>query len=202
MSPTRSVVLIAVACAAIVIQGCTMAKISGRGEIPLILNQPQTKVETVQRFEHSKHIAFDYTSAFDVSEVLDDVLIGTEADAIINLTITVKTTFPDFALNLVTLGFAQAKTFQIKGAVIMADGKLVSAADLGIAAGDIEEESLNLRSVRQHAETRAIRVALTRSYGNISKAAELLGITRPTLYDLLNKYGMSAEGYGKKASGS
>ena len=91
---------------------------------------------------------------------------------------------------------------KIKGAVIMADGKLVSAADLGIAAGDIEEESLNLRSVRQQAETRAIRVALTRSYGNISKAAELLGITRPTLYDLLNKYGMSAEGYGKKASAS
>ena len=89
---------------------------------------------------------------------------------------------------------------KIKGAVIMADGKLVTAADLGIAAGDIEEESLNLRSVRQQAETRAIRVALTRSYGNISKAAELLGITRPTLYDLLNKYGMSAEGYGKKAS--
>lgn len=91
---------------------------------------------------------------------------------------------------------------KIKGAVIMADGKLVTATDLGISAGEIEEESLNLRSVRQQAETRAIRVALTRSYGNISKAAELLGITRPTLYDLLNKYGMSAEGYGKKASAS
>jgi two-component system NtrC family response regulator len=37
-----------------------------------------------------------------------------------------------------------------------------------------------------------------RSYGNISKAAELLGITRPTLYDLMNKYGLSAEGYSRK----
>jgi two-component system NtrC family response regulator len=91
---------------------------------------------------------------------------------------------------------------KIKGAVIMAEGKLVTAADLGINAGEVEEESLNLRSVRQRAESKAIRVALTRSYGNISKAAELLGITRPTLYDLLSKYDMSAEGYGKKATGS
>jgi two-component system NtrC family response regulator len=88
---------------------------------------------------------------------------------------------------------------KIKGAVIMADGKMVTAADLGIS-GDVEEESLNLRAVRARAESKAIRVALTRSYGNISKAAEMLGITRPTLYDLLNKYGMSAEGYGKKAA--
>jgi len=70
---------------------------------------------------------------------------------------------------------------KIKGAIIMADGKLVTAADLGIAPGDAEELSLNLREVRQHAESKAIRVALTKSYGNISKAAELLGITRPTL---------------------
>jgi len=41
---------------------------------------------------------------------------------------------------------------------------------------------------------------LTKSFGNISKAAELLGITRPTLYDLLGKYGLNAEGYSKKAA--
>ena len=87
---------------------------------------------------------------------------------------------------------------KIKGAVIMADGKLVTAADLGVSAGDGQSETLNLREVRQRAESKAIRVALTRSYGNISKAAELLGITRPTLYDLMNKYGLSAEGYSKK----
>ncbi|MDH3431970.1 MAG: PEP-CTERM-box response regulator transcription factor [Gammaproteobacteria bacterium] len=87
---------------------------------------------------------------------------------------------------------------KIKGAVIMADGKMVTAADLGIAAGEGEEESLNLREVRSQAESKAIRVALTKCYGNISKTAELLGVTRPTLYDLLNKYGLSAEGYSKK----
>ncbi len=89
---------------------------------------------------------------------------------------------------------------KIKGAVIMADGKMITAADLGVVAGEDDIDSLNLREVRQIAESKAIRVALTKSYGNISKAAELLGITRPTLYDLLGKYGMSAEGYSKKAA--
>jgi two-component system NtrC family response regulator len=91
---------------------------------------------------------------------------------------------------------------KIKGAVIMADGKLVTAPDLGIAAGEGEQESLNLREVRQQAESKAIRVALTRCYGNISKTADLLGVTRPTLYDLLNKYGLSAEGYSRKNASS
>ena len=89
---------------------------------------------------------------------------------------------------------------KIKGAVIMADGKMVTAADLGVASGEEEGASLNLREVRQQAETKAIRVALTKSFGNISKAAELLGITRPTLYDLLNKYGLSSDSYSKKAA--
>jgi len=89
---------------------------------------------------------------------------------------------------------------KIKGAVIMADGKLVTAMDLGLQGDDAEAESLNLREVRQVAESKAIRVALTKSYGNISKASELLGITRPTLYDLLNKYGLSADTYSKKAA--
>ena len=89
---------------------------------------------------------------------------------------------------------------KIKAAVIMADGKVVTAMDLGIQGDDEKAESLNLREVRQLAESKAIRVALTKSYGNISKAAEMLGITRPTLYDLLNKYGMSADSYSKKAA--
>ena len=89
---------------------------------------------------------------------------------------------------------------KIKGAVIMAEGKMVTAADLGIASGDGDAESLNLREVRQRAESKAIRVVLTKCFGNISKAAEMLGITRPTLYDLLNKYGLSADSYSKKAA--
>jgi two-component system NtrC family response regulator len=47
--------------------------------------------------------------------------------------------------------------------------------------------------VRQNAETHAIRQALVRAGGNISRTAELLGVTRPTLYDLMAKYGIRAE---------
>ncbi|MDH3748910.1 MAG: PEP-CTERM-box response regulator transcription factor [Gammaproteobacteria bacterium] len=89
---------------------------------------------------------------------------------------------------------------KIKGAVIMADGKMVTAADLGVKADEEYEDTLNLREVRHSAESKAIRVALTRSFGNVSKTAELLGITRPTLYDMLKKHGLSAEGYMKKAA--
>jgi len=91
---------------------------------------------------------------------------------------------------------------KIKGAVIMADGKQVTALDLGLSADHEQEaESLNLREVRQRAESKAIRVALMKNYGNISRTAEQLGVTRPTLYDLLNKYGLSAEAYSKRANG-
>ncbi len=76
---------------------------------------------------------------------------------------------------------------RIKASVIMAEGKLVTAEDLGLKPAG-EAPSLNLRLVRQEAETRAIRDALARTAGNISRAAELLGITRPTLYDLMQKY--------------
>jgi two-component system NtrC family response regulator len=88
---------------------------------------------------------------------------------------------------------------KLKAAVIMAEGKQVTAADLGISAGDAELESLNLRVVRDRAESKAIRVALMKNFGNISRAAEQLGVTRPTLYDLLSKHGLSADSYSKQS---
>ena len=54
-------------------------------------------------------------------------------------------------------------------------------------AGSLSGEFLNLRAARQRAENEAIRQSLAVANGNLSKAAELLGITRPTLYDLLAK---------------
>ncbi len=80
---------------------------------------------------------------------------------------------------------------KIKRAVIMADGKHITREDLGLAeAGEL---SLNLRHVRQEAERGAILRALSMTDNNISAAAKLLGVTRPTFYDLIKKYGMSQE---------
>ncbi|HUG45869.1 MAG TPA: PEP-CTERM-box response regulator transcription factor [Sphingomicrobium sp.] len=83
---------------------------------------------------------------------------------------------------------------RLKRAVIMADGKLVSAADLDLteAAPDGEELLINLRAAREIADRKAIRQALSRTDNNISGAAKLLGISRPTLYDLLKQYRLSA----------
>ncbi len=89
---------------------------------------------------------------------------------------------------------------KIKSAVIMADGKQVTAVDLGLSGSSGETESLNLREVRQRAESKAIRSALMKNFGNISRTAEQLGVTRPTLYDLLSKYGLSAEAYSKRSA--
>jgi two-component system, NtrC family, response regulator len=77
---------------------------------------------------------------------------------------------------------------RINGAVIMTDGKYVSVEDLGLpGGGDSDLSWLNLRVARQRAESEAIRQALALSGYNISRTAELLGITRPTLYDLMEK---------------
>jgi len=79
---------------------------------------------------------------------------------------------------------------RIKRAVIMAEGIVVTPGDLDLAA-PTNERSLNLREVRREAERETIEIALTQTGGNISKAAGLLGISRPTLYDLLDDHGLS-----------
>jgi two-component system NtrC family response regulator len=82
---------------------------------------------------------------------------------------------------------------RVNGAVIMTEGKSVSETDLGLPCeGGSDLTWLNLRVARQQAESEAIRQALAASSGNLSRAAELLGITRPTLYDLLEKHGIVA----------
>jgi two-component system, NtrC family, response regulator len=82
---------------------------------------------------------------------------------------------------------------RVKRASIMADGKLVTAADLDLQrSGEGEEDVLNLKSAREQADRKVIRHALARSEGNISGTARLLGISRPTLYDLLKQYGLQA----------
>ena len=77
---------------------------------------------------------------------------------------------------------------RMKRAVIMADGKLLTAEDLDLAPVDEDALPVNLKGAREQADRRAIRQALARSDNNISGAAKLLGISRPTLYDLLKQY--------------
>jgi two-component system NtrC family response regulator len=77
----------------------------------------------------------------------------------------------------------------------MADGKTVTVADLDLPSkAQLEEGSLpiNLRAAREVADRKAIRQAMSRTDNNISGAAKLLGISRPTLYDLLKQYRLSA----------
>ncbi len=80
----------------------------------------------------------------------------------------------------------------IKRAVIMAEGSKIQADDLGLFHSAEEEEPLNLRQVRDEAEYKALVKALARSDGNIARASELLGVSRPTLYDLMSRHGIKS----------
>jgi two-component system, NtrC family, response regulator len=79
---------------------------------------------------------------------------------------------------------------KLKSAVIMAEGSHIQAEDLNLKVNNevIAIDSLNLREVREHAESRAIRNAYQVAEQNMSRTAELLGVTRPTLYSLIDKY--------------
>jgi two-component system NtrC family response regulator len=78
----------------------------------------------------------------------------------------------------------------IKRAVIMAESTTIGVDDIGIAPRDSKNVALNLRQVRDEAEKAAVISVLGRVNGNLSKAAELLGVSRPTLYDLMHRFGL------------
>ncbi|MDD2742563.1 MAG: PEP-CTERM-box response regulator transcription factor [Rhodocyclaceae bacterium] len=79
----------------------------------------------------------------------------------------------------------------IKRAVIMADGAQISSDDIGLTASiDDTSEFIDLRRVRDDAERQAVVTALGRANGNVVRASEILGISRPTLYDLMHRLGL------------
>ncbi|MCC5859833.1 MAG: PEP-CTERM-box response regulator transcription factor [Ectothiorhodospiraceae bacterium] len=79
---------------------------------------------------------------------------------------------------------------KINRAVIVAEGRLLDADDLGLSVKESGLPTLNLRQVRDEAEHRAVTAAMAWAEGNVSRAAELLGVSRPTLYDLMRKHGL------------
>jgi two-component system NtrC family response regulator len=82
---------------------------------------------------------------------------------------------------------------RVKRAVVMSEGPLVSAADMDLAAVEADEVSLDLRFARSRAEREVLQRALTQSGGNLTTAAKLLGVSRPTLYSLAKEHGFSID---------
>ncbi len=78
---------------------------------------------------------------------------------------------------------------RMKRAVIMAEGSRLTAADLDLVNSS-DEAALTLKVARETADRQAIRRAMLRADGNVSTAAKFLGVSRPTLYDLLKQYGL------------
>jgi two-component system NtrC family response regulator len=78
----------------------------------------------------------------------------------------------------------------MKRAVIMADGQFITADDLNLDIENAQPRIFNLRQVRDDAERSAIMQVLSKVDGNIARAAEMLGVSRPTLYDLMRRFGI------------
>jgi two-component system NtrC family response regulator len=78
----------------------------------------------------------------------------------------------------------------IKRATIMADGNQILVPDLGLKPAEDNGSFFNLRQIREEAERKAVVSVLARVDGNMVKAAEMLGVSRPTLYDLMNRFGL------------
>ncbi len=85
-------------------------------------------------------------------------------------------------------GNARELENRVNRAVIMADGALITSTDLELEHLEEGDMPLNLRRVRELAEREAVERAMAVYEGNVSQAAEVLGVSRPTLYDLVKKY--------------
>jgi two-component system NtrC family response regulator len=82
---------------------------------------------------------------------------------------------------------------RIKRAVIMAEGAKITSVDLEMEAPQPRYESMGLKEARESLEKDLLSKALARNSGNLTKAAQELGISRPTLYDLMEKFEMPKE---------
>lgn len=102
----------------ITLSACSIAKISGSGPKPIILNQINENIEVIEEFKESSFIAFDYSNRYDVYDVIADKLSKKNVDAIINVRINIKHNFISFLVNLITLTTAQAHVIEVQGILI------------------------------------------------------------------------------------
>jgi two-component system NtrC family response regulator len=87
---------------------------------------------------------------------------------------------------------------RVKRAVIMAEGSKITPPDLELGTQYSKDEYLNLKEAREQLEKEMILKALSRNKDNITRAAENLGISRPTLYELMEKLGIGATRRGER----
>jgi two-component system NtrC family response regulator len=91
---------------------------------------------------------------------------------------------------------------RMKRAVVMSERRLIDAADLELAPPVLDVLDLDLRAARLRAEREVIQEALMRSNNTLSVAARLLGVSRPTLYGLMEAHGFTPEANNKPGDGS
>jgi two-component system NtrC family response regulator len=191
------------------LQEKVIERLGGRKEIPLDV---RVVCATNQNLEEMvKHKKFREDLFYRISEITLNIppLRDREDDVIILAHFFLQQyaaeykrnikSFSDDALTALTThkwpGNIRELQNKIKSSVIMSTTAQVTAFDLGFYNNDSEGEayevSLNLRAIREQAETLAIQKAYALTQENMSKSAELLGISRPTLYSLIEKYSIN-----------
>ena len=102
-----------------VLSGCTVCKIISRGNQPIVLNALPQKYIVLEHFSKEKSFYFDYSRAPDLSAFIRESMVAhPDADAVINVFVTVKSSIGDFLMDIVTLTFARAYTLCIEGDII------------------------------------------------------------------------------------
>ena len=108
-----------------------IVRLHGRGVVPILLNNPTQPVELIKHVTVGKMSVFDKTATYDVSELLAEQVQQSGADAIINLSVTVKKTVGTFFVNLFTLTIANAKVLSISADLVKLEGGLGGLLDEG-----------------------------------------------------------------------
>ncbi|ALP54114.1 PEP-CTERM-box response regulator transcription factor [Candidatus Tenderia electrophaga] len=187
------------------LQERVIERLGGRGEIPVDVRVVCATNQNLMQLVESG--AFREDLYYRISEIIINIppLRERDGDALLLARVFLERFARDHGRNL--RGFTEDGTLavenyrwpgnvremenKLKRAVIMAEGNCINAEALELdEVADEGSMPLNLRAVRERAERGAIARAINMFDNNISQAAEALGVSRPTLYDLMNKYGL------------